>query len=163
MDQRSRLLYRHAIGGRLALARKSRGMGQQELADQIGVSKSVVSNWERGISCPPADTLGILGDALRCSVEWIIGTPSGEDRVCLIDTQAEGLLLAADRVDREFQVRQARLATIAHVASERVATVEALGERVARVMDRRRELEHSTDDEHQAPRDRGGVRRSSPR
>lgn len=153
MDTKARSIYRAAIGARLAVARESRGLSQQDLADAIGCSKSVVSNWERGVNCPPADNLGQIATLLRCSVDWIIGTINGEDRVCLIDTQVETILLASGRVDREFRVRQARLATIAHVSTERCATLEELGERVAAVERHRRELEG--DDDGKPPPGRG--------
>jgi transcriptional regulator with XRE-family HTH domain len=152
MDSHARTIYRSAIGDRLAMARKSTGLNQQDLADAVGLSKSVISNWERGLNSPPADDLGRIAQVLRCSAEWLVGVPGGEDRVCLIDTQAEAILLASDRVDREFRYRQLRLGTVAHVASQRVSTPEELGERIAAVERHRIKLEG---EEHEPPSGRG--------
>ena len=37
-------------GAYLAMLRKARGMTQQEIADQLGVSNKTISKWESGVS-----------------------------------------------------------------------------------------------------------------
>ena len=41
-----------SFGDRLREARKSKGMSQQELADELGISINSVANYERGTSFP---------------------------------------------------------------------------------------------------------------
>lgn len=38
------------FGNRLAEMRKEKGYSQEELAEQLGVSRQAVSKWERGVS-----------------------------------------------------------------------------------------------------------------
>ena len=61
-----------SIGDRKRDLRDRQGLKQQELADKIGVSRQVLSNWERGYT--PVDTDGIISLAknLESSVEYIL-------------------------------------------------------------------------------------------
>jgi transcriptional regulator with XRE-family HTH domain len=42
----------HIIGARIAKRRHQLDMTQEQLADALGVSKSTVANWERGVAYP---------------------------------------------------------------------------------------------------------------
>lgn len=65
------------IGARIKKARKLRGMSQDELAELVGVSQPSVSEWERGVSNPTMDSLGMVAKVLRVSLEWL-GKGEGE-------------------------------------------------------------------------------------
>ena len=59
------------IGNRISKFRKAKGMTQEELAFNMGVSSQAVSKWENDISCPDigslpklAKTLGVTTDAI---------------------------------------------------------------------------------------------------
>ena len=45
------------IGNRITKFRKAKGMPQEELANQLGVSSQAVSKWENDISCPDISLL----------------------------------------------------------------------------------------------------------
>ena len=45
------------IGNRISKYRKAKGMTQEELANQMGVSSQAVSKWENDASCPDIATL----------------------------------------------------------------------------------------------------------
>ena len=45
--------------------RKEKNMKQEELAKKLGKSKSVISNWEKGINKPDADTIAELCKILK--------------------------------------------------------------------------------------------------
>lgn len=62
----------NSIGDRIRDLRDRRDLKQDELAKKIGVSRQVLSNWERGYT--PADTEGIakLAKILEVSVDYII-------------------------------------------------------------------------------------------
>lgn len=47
---------------KLILLRKSRGMSQQELADEIGVSRQAVSKWEVGSASPSLDNVNAISN-----------------------------------------------------------------------------------------------------
>lgn len=49
------------------MLREAAGMTQQEIGVQLGVSRNVVSNWERGVSQPDNDFLLPLCQIFHCS------------------------------------------------------------------------------------------------
>jgi transcriptional regulator with XRE-family HTH domain len=57
-----------ALGGRIRAARSRRGLSVAELAGTAGVSKSLVSQIERGIAAPSIDTVRRLASALQVPV-----------------------------------------------------------------------------------------------
>ncbi len=61
------------FGKRLAHFRKARGLTQTELGNKIGVSKRVLSYYERKASYPPAHLLIPIAKALRVSVDELLG------------------------------------------------------------------------------------------
>lgn len=70
------------LGRFIATRRKARGLSMQQLADSVGVSKSVVSDWEHGRMAPKADKLEPLAAALEVSLEDLFAlaghvTPKG--------------------------------------------------------------------------------------
>lgn len=60
------------VGGRIAYARKTRGLTMDQLADKVGVSKSAISQWEHGkIENLSAANLLKLAEVLEVSPRWI--------------------------------------------------------------------------------------------
>ena len=57
----------YEIGARIAKFRKLKKMSQKELARQIGVSNSRVSNWEQGTHRPDVDILANICKVLEVS------------------------------------------------------------------------------------------------
>src|SRR5207247_769237 len=57
-----------ALGGRIRAARGRRGLSVGELASQAGVSKSLISQIERGIAAPSIDTVRRLASVLQVPV-----------------------------------------------------------------------------------------------
>lgn len=53
----------------LALLRKKKGLTQEALAAQLGVSTSAVGNWEAGIRRPRYETLRRLAEVLEVSLD----------------------------------------------------------------------------------------------
>lgn len=41
------------LGQRSATLRRQRGLTQDQLAEQLGISPQAVSKWENDVSCPP--------------------------------------------------------------------------------------------------------------
>lgn len=58
---------------KLGEIRKARGMTQGELGTLLGVTKQVVSNWEREVT--PIDFIVAVQicDILKCSIEELVG------------------------------------------------------------------------------------------
>lgn len=49
--------------------RCSRQLTQAELAQEVGVTQSLVAQWERGASMPSAARLPILANVLHCKID----------------------------------------------------------------------------------------------
>ena len=62
-----------AIGARMRLRRKSMGISQGALADQIGVSFQQVQKYERGANRVSGSTLVAVAAALDTTVGWLVG------------------------------------------------------------------------------------------
>jgi transcriptional regulator with XRE-family HTH domain len=60
-----------AVGRRL---RELRGFDttQEEFANQLGISQSQLSKYERGVAAPPADVLLRIKEKLRVSIDWLL-------------------------------------------------------------------------------------------
>jgi len=64
-----------AIGPRIRQARHLRGFNQRELAKEIGVSKTTVSNYEREDSLPDSTKLMEIADALDIDLSYFLRNP----------------------------------------------------------------------------------------
>jgi transcriptional regulator with XRE-family HTH domain len=60
-----------AVGRRL---RELRGFDttQEEFANQLGISQSQLSKYERGVAAPPADILLRIKEKFRISIDWLL-------------------------------------------------------------------------------------------
>lgn len=56
------------VGNGIQAVRKEAKMGQQELADIIGVSRTMLSFYENGRALPEIDMVGKIAAALNCTV-----------------------------------------------------------------------------------------------
>ena len=63
------------LGETIAALRKKQGMSQQTLAEQLYVTRQMISKWEKNISVPDADALIRLADALDVPVQTLLGQP----------------------------------------------------------------------------------------
>ena len=61
-----------SLGKNLQLLRKMKRMTQEELADQLDVSRQTVSKWELDAACPEMDKLIELSDLFSCSIDQLI-------------------------------------------------------------------------------------------
>jgi len=57
---------------KLQALRKQKGMSQEKLAEQIGISRQAVAKWELGQSYPDMDKLIILSDLFRISIDKLL-------------------------------------------------------------------------------------------
>ena len=65
-------------GGRfIRESREAAGLNQTALASRIGVSQSLVSQWEHGKAVPPGDALRRLADALTVDLGELVGRQVG--------------------------------------------------------------------------------------
>jgi len=84
------------MGNRIAKRRRDLGLDQSRLASLVGVSRPLISKWERDVSIPDVVQALRLSQALDCSFGWLCGVDprsrwfSGNRRsAMLIDLLAE--------------------------------------------------------------------------
>lgn len=56
---------------RLRLAREWRDLDQQQIADELGISRATISNYERGISAPGKLAMNAWAVICNVDVEWL--------------------------------------------------------------------------------------------
>lgn len=60
------------MADRIQNLRKAKGMSQEELADQIGVSRQAVSKWESGQSTPDLEKIIMISDLFEVTTDYIL-------------------------------------------------------------------------------------------
>lgn len=73
-----------SIGARLKLEREKKGWSQFDVAEQIGITNAVLSNYERNYRNPDIHTLAKLADLYQISTDYLLGrveesTPNQKD------------------------------------------------------------------------------------
>ena len=71
------------IGENIKNFRTFRGIKQQELADMLDRTKSVISNWERGINSPEVDLVETMCKIFQCSPNEIFGWEESQELAVL--------------------------------------------------------------------------------
>ncbi len=69
----------YTIGDNIRAFRKERRLTQKQLSERLGVSSSLVSNWEKGINKPAADILADLCAVLEVSPSELLDVTLTED------------------------------------------------------------------------------------
>ena len=64
---------RQDFGGRLAALRRAAGLSQQQLAEQLFVTRQAVSRWEQNRTQPDLATLQQLAGTLGCGLDELVG------------------------------------------------------------------------------------------
>jgi transcriptional regulator with XRE-family HTH domain len=89
----------HDIGIRIRAARRDRGLTQDELAEQVGVSRSAVAQWETGRAGQITGNLSRIAGALEVNVEYLM---YGDDKRAAGEVR-QGDELALLRLYRECE------------------------------------------------------------
>jgi transcriptional regulator with XRE-family HTH domain len=87
------------IGQRIRTVRRDRRLTQDELADQVGVSRSAVAQWETGRTGQITGNLSRIAAALEVSVEYLM---NGDDKRAAGEAR-QGDELALLRLYRECE------------------------------------------------------------
>jgi len=67
------------IGARIATIRKGKGLTQADLAERIGISRLLISDYERGKVRIYADILAKISTALGVSFDTLLATKNGKN------------------------------------------------------------------------------------
>ena len=60
----------------IKIKRTERGLTQAQLADRLGVTQSLIGQWERGETLPSAAKLPAIADTLGCSIDALFNRPA---------------------------------------------------------------------------------------
>jgi len=60
------------VGDRIQNLRKTKGMSQEELADQVGVSRQAVSKWESEQATPDLDKVVIMSELFEVTTDYLL-------------------------------------------------------------------------------------------
>lgn len=69
---------KNSFGAHLSALRNDAGLSQSALAEQLGVSRQAVSNWERDLSEPDIGSIERIAEALDVPVSDLIDGPAGK-------------------------------------------------------------------------------------
>jgi transcriptional regulator with XRE-family HTH domain len=87
------------FGETIRNARKALGLTQRQLSQQLGVSNTSVSNWEKGLSRPDADMIQKLCHILQLDPNYFYGTenaPASERKRTVSDEEIKFALFGGD-------------------------------------------------------------------
>lgn len=89
------IVYLPEIGAKIKQLRSQRNISQIALAQQLGVSKSVISSYENSVHLPPYDVLIKMARIFDVSTDYLLGA-SGNRTINvdgLTDTQIEAITM----------------------------------------------------------------------
>ena len=94
------------LGENIQAARKNKGLSQEALAEQVGVSRQALGKWEKDTALPSLDNLRALAAVLDVSVDALLGTaqPDGTPEPTLTLDNLRALLDARD-IEKQRRTR----------------------------------------------------------
>lgn len=102
------------IGENIRNFRKFRGIKQQDLADMLDRTKSVISNWERGANFPDVETCEKLCKILRVTPNELFGWEENKEylnyqkRLLEYQYRIDKLRKEKETIDQEIQALEAQ-------------------------------------------------------
>lgn len=98
------------IGEHIARCRRDRGLTQKELAERLGVTQPVVSDYENDVIRIPADVVIQLAAILAVSADELLGITGSDTAKGIQNRRLNRRLLAIEKLDKRDQ--EALLRTI---------------------------------------------------
>lgn len=92
------------IGNNIAVLRKKKGITQEELANELGVSAQAVSKWENNSSCPDVSLLTKIADYFGVSVDALFRTQ--EDDIVDLAEEKEDNVKPDDKKNIVIKIMQ---------------------------------------------------------
>lgn len=89
------IVYLPEVGAKIKQLRSQRNISQITLAQQLGVSKSVISSYENSVHLPPYDVLIKLARIFDVSTDYLLGAAGNRTINVdgLTDTQIEAITM----------------------------------------------------------------------
>ena len=74
-------MYRESFPSKIRKARNTTGFTQKEVEKETGIKQSTLTKYENGKLEPDLEKLGILADFYGVSVDWLLGTRGGPEKI----------------------------------------------------------------------------------
>lgn len=71
---------RMTFAEKLRQLRERRGISQEKLAEELGVSRQVITKWENGAGTPKIENLKALADCFHVTLDELLGRTEASDR-----------------------------------------------------------------------------------
>ena len=114
------------LGQNLQAARKAKGLSQETLAEQIGVSRQALGKWEKDTALPGLDNLQAAAQVLGVSVDTLLGTEAAGPAPAVTLDAMRDLLAARDAEQRKHRRLWGLLGAAAAVAVVLLLVVQNL-------------------------------------
>lgn len=85
-----------ALSEKLYTLRRKSGLSQEQLAEQLGVSRQAISKWESGQSVPESDKLIVISDYFKVSLDYLLK----EDAKQHITSEKDSSFQTSDKTKR---------------------------------------------------------------
>lgn len=85
-----------ALSEKLYALRKKSGFSQEQLAEQLGVSRQAISKWESGQSVPESDKLVAISNYFNVSVDYLL-KENNEPQIASDQTEKANSLQAGNK------------------------------------------------------------------
>ena len=114
------------LGQNLQAARKAKGLSQETLAEQIGVSRQALGKWEKDIALPGLDNLQAAAQVWGVSVDTLLGTEAAGPAPAVTLDAMRDLLAARDAEQRKHRLLWGLLGAAAAVVVVLLLVVQNL-------------------------------------
>mgnify|MGYP001140664334 CR=1 FL=1 len=74
-------MYSESFPSKIRKARLDTGFTQKEVEKETGIKQSTITKYENGRLEPDLEKLGILADFYGVSVDWLLGTRGGPEKI----------------------------------------------------------------------------------
>ena len=74
-------MYRESFPSKIKKARNDTVFTQKEVEKETGIKQSTLTKYENGRLEPDLEKLGILADFYGVSVDWLLGTRGGPEKI----------------------------------------------------------------------------------
>ena len=85
-----------ALSEKLYTLRKKSGLSQEQLAEQLGVSRQAISKWESGQSVPESDKLVVISNHFKVSLDYLM-KEDDEQQVISKEVSTDNSLQTSDK------------------------------------------------------------------
>lgn len=85
-----------ALSEKLYTLRKKSGLSQEQLAEQLGVSRQAISKWESGQSIPESDKLVVISNYFKVPLDYLL-KEDDEQQVISEVSQSDNSLQTSDK------------------------------------------------------------------